>query len=225
MAFIESAFYGDEKSQRNATKVLGDKITGTSLKLDVNEQLIPPFEVAEKVEITSLEEKKIKQQAVKQCGGVDQECVRTTEALLRQNTLTEKQTQANSSATAIKGRRLTVNIIDENGQRRRLVVPDGQKFSLDNVSVTNPTKGVFQAPSSAHIQSQMMILAGLVVSTLVYVFSVAATYTLFMQNTEMWVALPVTAISVFLPYSGYIMIFLYFMGKSAINTFIAKQQG
>ena len=61
MAYIESAFYGDEKSQRNATKVLGDKILGTTLDLDVNEQLIPPFEVADKVEITSLEEKKIRQ--------------------------------------------------------------------------------------------------------------------------------------------------------------------
>jgi hypothetical protein len=224
MAFIESAFYGDERSQRNATKVLGDKITGTSLNLDVNEQLIPPFEVAEKVEITSLEEKKIKEQAVKQCGGVDQECVRTTEALLRQNALTEKQTQANSSATAIKGRRLTVTIIDETGQRRRIVIPDGQKFSLDNVSVTNPRKGGFQAPTAAQVQSQMMMLAGLVVSTLVYVFSVAATYTLFMQHTEPWIALPVTAIAVFLPYSGYVMIFLYFMGTNALKTFIAKQQ-
>jgi hypothetical protein len=41
MAYIESAFYGDEKSQRNATKVLGDKVLGTTIDLDVNEKLIP----------------------------------------------------------------------------------------------------------------------------------------------------------------------------------------
>jgi hypothetical protein len=223
MAFIESAFYGDERSQRNATKVIGDKITGTSLKLDVNEQLIPPFEVAEKVEITDSEEKKLKEQAVKQCGGVDQECVRTTTALLRQNALTEKQTQANSSATAIKGRRLTVNIIDETGQRRRIVVPDGQKFSLDNVSVNDPTKGSLQLPSPDYIQTQLATLAGLVVSTLIYVFSVAATYTLFMLYTEPYIALPMTAIALFIPYSGYFLIILYFVGKTAVNTYIGKQ--
>jgi hypothetical protein len=223
MAFIESAFYGDERSQRNATKVIGDKITGTSLNLDVNEQLIPPFEVAEKVEITDLEEKKLKEQAVKQCGGVDQECVRTTTALLRQNALTEKQTQANSSATAIKGRRLTVNIIDETGQRRRIVIPDGQKFSLDKVSVNDPTKGSLQLPSPDYIQTQLATLAGLVVSTLIYVFSVAATYTLFMLYTEPYIALPMTAIALFIPYSGYFLIILYFVGKTAVNTYIGKQ--
>jgi hypothetical protein len=223
MAFIESAFYGDERSQRNATKVIGDKITGTSLKLDVNEQLIPPFEVAEKVEITDSEEKKLKEQAVKQCGGVDQECVRTTTAQLRQNALTEKQTQANSSATAIKGRRLTVNIIDETGQRRRIVIPDGQKFSLDNVSVNDPTKGSLQLPSPDYIQTQLATLAGLVVSTLIYVFSVAATYTLFMLYTEPYIALPMTAIALFIPYSGYFLIILYFVGKTAVNTYIGKQ--
>jgi hypothetical protein len=223
MAFIESAFYGDERSQRNATKVIGDKITGTSLNLDVNEQLIPPFEVAEKVEITDSEEKKLKEQAVKQCGGVDQECVRTTTALLRQNALTEKQTQANSSATAIKGRRLTVNIIDETGQRRRIVIPDGQKFSLDKVSVNDPTKGSLQLPSPDYIQTQLATLAGLVVSTLIYVFSVAATYTLFMLYTEPYIALPMTAIALFIPYSGYFLIILYFVGKTAVNTYIGKQ--
>jgi hypothetical protein len=220
MAYIKSAYYGDEKSQRNATKVLGDKVLGTTLDIDVNEQLIPPFEVAEKVEITSLEEKKIKEQAVKACGGVDQECIRKTESKLRQQALAEKQNQANSSATAIKGRRLTVNIIDENGQAKRIVVPDGQKFKLDNVSVSDPSKGPLQLPSADYFQNQFKLLGSLVLSTLVYVFSVGATYTLFMQNSPLFIAVPVIALSVFIPYSGYVMIFLFFMFKSAIKTYV-----
>ena len=220
MAFIESAFYGDEKSQRNATKVLSDKVLGATLDLDVNEQLIPPFEVAEKVEITTAEEKRIREQAASRCGGVDQECIRTTEATLRQNALTAKQAQANSSATAIKGRRLTVNIIDENNKRRRIVIPDGQKFKLDNVSLNDPKKGPFQVPSAESIQNRFKLLGSLVLSTLVYVFSVAATYTLFMRKTGPLVTAPLVAISVFIPYSGYVLIFLYFMFISAVDTYV-----
>lgn len=220
MAYIESAFYGDEKSQRNATKVLGDKVLGTTIDLDVNEKLIPPFEVADKVELTSLEEKKIRDNASKACGGVDQACISRTESSLRQQALTEKQNLALDSAGAVKGRRLTVNLIDENGKRRRIIIPDGQKFKLDNVSVNDPKKGPLQAPSAEYFQNQFKLLGSLVFSTMIYVFSVAATYTLFMQNTTLFIAIPLTALAVFIPYSGYAIIFLYFMFKSAINTYV-----
>lgn len=224
MAYIESAYYGDEKSQRNATKVLTDKILGTTVDVDVNEQLIPPFEVAEKVELTNQDERKIRNQAVKACGGVDQECIRKTEASLRQSVLAAKQNEANSSATAIKGRRLTVNIVDENNVRKRIVIPDGQKFKLDNVMINDPKKGSMQVPSLEYIQNQFKLLGGVVLSTLVYVFSVAVTYTLFMQGYGILVAIPATVISIFIPYSGYAMVFLWFMFQSAVNTFIGPKQ-
>lgn len=222
MAYIESAYYGDEKSQRNATKVLSDKILGTTVDVDVNEQLIPPFEITDKVELTSREEKNIREQAAKRCGGVDQDCINKTETLLRQNALDAKKQQAYSSANVIKGRRLTVNIIDENGARKRIVVPDGQKFKMDNITVNDPKKGAFQVPSTDYIQNQLKLLAMLSFTTLIYVFSVAATYTLFMQKYGVIVAAPVTAIAVFVPYSGYAIIFLYFMFNSAVNTYVGK---
>lgn len=221
MAYIESAFYGDEKSQRNATKVLADKILGTTVDVDVNEQLIPPFEVVDKVELTAKDEKKIRDQAALACGGVDQACIERTEARLRQDALAEKQNQSNSSATVVKGRRLTVNIIDENGKRKRIVVPDGQKFKYENLTVNDPTKGPLQLPSVDHMQNQLKILGLLVLSTMVYVFSVAATYTLFMQKGPL-VAVPLTAIAVFIPYSGYVIMFLFFMFSGAINTYIGN---
>jgi hypothetical protein len=223
MAYIESAFYGDEKSQKNTTKILADRILGTTIDVDVNEQLIPAFEVADKVEITTLEERKIRELAAKQCGGVDQDCITKTEAKLRQEALEAKQQQANSTATVIKGRRLTVNIIDENGKRRRIVVPDGQKFKLDNVSVNDPKKGPIQVPTMEYIQNQFKLLGSLTFSTLVYVFSVAATYVLFMQTDfNLLAAVPATVIAVFIPYSGYLLIFLYFMFTTAVNTYVGK---
>lgn len=223
MAYIESAFYGDEKSQRDATKVLGDKVVGTTLDTVVDEGLIPPFTQTTSATVTNAEEKKIRDDAVRACGGADQKCIDDTMARLRQEKLNEKMNQARSSATTIKGRRLTVNLIDENGKRQRIVVPDGQQFKLDNISVTDPKKGPLQLPSYEYFQSQLKLIGTLILSTLIYVFSVAATYTLFMQNAEI-LAIPATAVAVFIPYSGYVMIFLYFMFNSAIKTYIGEKQ-
>jgi hypothetical protein len=219
MAYIESATYGDEKTQRDTTKVLRDKIAGTTIDIDVNESMIPPFEVVDKVELSSLEEKKIREEAARSCGGVDQECIERTEATLRQEKLNEKQNLASSDAAAIKGRRLTVVYIDETGKRVRKVIPDGQKFKLENVTSSDPKKP-FQPPSSEQIQNQMKVLAGVVFSTLMYVLSIAITYTLFVPNTVLFVSVPVVAISVFVPYSGYFLSFFYFAFKSAVNTYV-----
>lgn len=223
MAYIESAFYGDEKEQRDTTKVLRDKVIGTDLDVDVNEQLIPPFEVVNKVTLSDKEIKDIKDDAAKACGGTDQDCIDKTEATLRQDRLSAKQKETSSGSKVIKGRRLTVNYIDENGDRKRLVIPDGQKFKLANVSVNDPKQGDTQMPSADYVQSQFKLLGMIVLSTLVYVFSVAATYTLFMQEKiGLLLAVPATAIAVFIPYSGYVIIFLYYMFNAAVNTYIGN---
>ena len=47
-------------------------------------------------------------------------------------------------------------------------------------------------------------------------------YTLFMQNTPLFIAVPVTALAVFIPYSGYVIIFLYFMFNSAVKTYVGE---
>lgn len=220
MATIESAYYGDEKARRNITKSLTSKVTGTSIDVDVNEKLIPPFEVVDKTELSMEDERKIKDQAKRACGdGVDLQCMTATEARLRQNALTEKEAQTNSSANVIKGRRLIVNIRDENNKRRQIVVPDGQKFSLKNVS-TNSAPGAI-LPSADTLQKQLLLWTGVAVGALVYVFSVAATYTLFFPILD-YFAIPLIVIALFVPYSGFIMIFLYFMGASAIKSYLGQ---
>lgn len=220
MAYIESAFYGDEKTSRNITKVLADKILGSKIDVDVSEKLLPPFVVTPKVEIEPKEEKKIKDDAVKACGGADQACIERTEARLRQDMLAAKQQANETNEALIKGKRLTVNLI-ENGKRVRKVIPDGNKFTMDNVTTADPKKGDGGLPSMSQVQGNLMTLGMLVLTTGVYVFSVAATYTLFMQMGPL-VAVPTTAIAIFLPYSGYLMIFLYYMFSGAINTYIGK---
>lgn len=220
MATIESAYYGDEKARRNITKALGGKVTGTSIDVDVNEKLIPPFEVVDKTELSREDERKIKDQARRSCGdGVDQQCMTATEARLRQNVLTEKEAQSNSGANVIKGRRLIVNLRDENGKRRQVVVPDGQKFSMKNVSTNNVAGAAL--PSVDTLQKQLFLWTGVAVAAAVYVFSVAATYTLFFPLLD-YFAVPLIVIALFVPYSGFMMIFFYFMGASAVKSYLGQ---
>lgn len=220
-SFIENAYYGDEKTSRNVTKVLAGKISGTSLNVDVNNKLIPAFEVVEKTEITDLEDKKIKEQASRACGGVDQECIKSTETRLRQEKLAEKDRTNRQDNPNIKGPRLTVNVIDKDGKRRRIVVPDGQTFKLDNVVASKDAKSL---PPFQYFQTQFLTLAGIIVASLVYVFGVLATYTVFSPRYGPFIAGPLTIISVFVPYSGYFMIFFYFMFFKAVDIYTGKQQ-
>lgn len=220
MADIESAFIGDEKAMRNVTKVLADKILGTSIEVDVNENLIPPFVEAPETSLTSSDERKIQEAAAKQCGGNDQECITAKSAALRQEALAAKERQANSSANVIKGRRLTVNIIDENGKRRRVIVPDGQKFKMSNISSSDPRKGL-QVPTLDYIQNQFTMLGRLTLETFVYVFGIILTFTVFsVYFGNPLFALPLVVIAVFIPYSGYIMVFGFYLFKTAVNTYV-----
>ena len=219
-SYIENAYYGDEKTSRNITKVLTGRITGTKLDVDVNNKLIPAFEVVDKAEITNLEDQKIKEQASKSCGGVDQECIKSTEARLRQEKLAEKDRANQQNNPNIKGPRLTVNVIDADGKRRRLVVPEGQKFTLDNVIASRDKKSL---PPFQYFQTQFYTLATIVVASLVYVFGILATYTVFSHKGP-FIAGPLTIISIFVPYSGYFMIFFYYMFFKAVNIYTGKEQ-
>ena len=219
-SYIENAYYGDEKTSRNITKVLTGRITGTKLDVDVNNKLIPAFEVVDKAEITNLEDQKIKEQASKSCGGVDQECIKSTEARLRQEKLAEKDRANQQNNPNIKGPRLTVNVIDADGKRRRLVVPEGQKFTLDNVIASRDKKSL---PPFQYFQTQFYTLVTIIVASLIYVFGILATYTVFAHKGP-FIAGPLTIISIFVPYSGYFMIFFYYMFFKAVNIYTGKEQ-
>lgn len=222
MAYIESAYYGDEKAVRKVTKILENKILGTDIDVDVNEQLIPPFEEAAETSLTSRDERKIREAAAKQCGGNDQECITAKEAQLRQETLATKTRQANSSANVIKGRRLTVNIIDENGNRRRIIVPDGQKFKMSKITVNDPRKE-FEVPTMEYLQKQFKMLGTLTLETFVYVFGIVLTFTVFSIELTPLFAIPLVVISVFIPFSGYIMVFGFYMFRTFVNVYVGDK--
>jgi hypothetical protein len=184
MVYIDSAYFGDEKSFRNITKSILGKLSGDTIDVVANETLIPAFEVSEKTELDDLEQRRIREEAVKACGGeANQECLERTRLKLNQEALLEKEKEVERK-NVIKGRRLTVNIIDNEGKRKQVIVPDGQQFTLSGVTSINPGEKGLGVPSRSEVEKKMWDVIGMVAYAFVYVFGVVMTYTVFMRRAE-----------------------------------------
>jgi hypothetical protein len=223
MVFIESAFWGDEKSTKNVTQVLNEKVVGNKLTIDeVDDKLIPAFTVTPKGELTEKDVREINKKADEACGGAaDQDCLRLRKSELTQAALRER---ANENITAesqniIKGKRLTVNLRDENGKLIRKVVPEKGRFELEGLSSSDPRKKGQALPPAAYIQKQFLELTGVSFATFVWVFSVVATYTVFSREGWKYGAPVLALIAFLLPNSGYVMIIGYYATRSFVNNY------
>jgi hypothetical protein len=230
MARIESAYFGDEKSFQNITSSLVKKIADGVLDVTADEKLIPVFEAAPTTKLDNKDEKEIRDQAVAACGGeADNKCLDATMARLRQDRLKEKERES-VSKNVIKGRRLTVNVIDKDGKRKQLVAPDGQKFRLENVSgAEDPNASILALPTASEIQKRVWIILGVIAAAFTWVFSIVAVYAVFMRQYEAtgkdsfrMIAYGATAASILIPYSGYFIILFYFGGLSFFAEYTAK---
>jgi hypothetical protein len=220
---LESAYYGDEKAFANITQSLTSKIVAGVLDVTADAQLKPAFEAAPETRLDSRDQKRIREDAVAACGGeADQACLERTRIKLSEERLREKENET-LSKSVIKGDRLTINLID-NGRRRKIVTPAGQKLRLENLlgTKTAPT-GELVSPSE--LQKYTLTLVGIVVSTFFWVFSVVAVYTIFMRQYETTgkdyfriVAYVAAGFSLLVPGSGYVIILLAF----AIPAFVTE---
>jgi hypothetical protein len=224
--YLESAYYGDEKSFANITGSLAKKIIGGVLDVTASSELKPVFESAPVTKLESSDERKIRDEAVKACGGeADQSCLERTRLKLSQERLKEKENE-NLVKSVIKGDRLTVNVVD-NGKRRTLVAPAGQKLRLENIIGDKPSDkdAILALPSPDKIQERAIALLTIVASTFFWVFGIVATYAVFMRQYETTgrdvfriVAYASAAASVLFPGLGYFIILGYF----GFNAFIAE---
>jgi hypothetical protein len=219
MVYIESAFLGDEKDMRDVSKVLRDKIVGTTIKVPVDNKLIPPFVVTNKSQLSSEDERKIRESATRICGGADQQCMEAKTAELKQQVLLSKSAEASSAANIVKGRRLTVNILDDKGKRRRVVVPDGQLFELEGISPMDPKKPSSALPSFDYIKTQSIEFAGVAAVTFVWVFGIVATYALFARKGWGYIAWALAFVAFIIPGSGYVIILGYFILESFVSNY------
>jgi hypothetical protein len=226
---IVSAYFGDEKSFRNITQSLINKIADGTLDITADETLIPVFDAAPQTKLEAKDEKLIREEAVRGCGSEsDQRCIDAKIAELSQAKLKDLE-RTSTIRNAIKGRRLTVTVADENGRTKTLVAPDGQKFKLENVTGGNKAKKDI-LPDVNVIYDRAWKIALHIINVFVYVFAIAAVYAIFMRKYETtgldsfkMIAYACALVSAFIPYSGYIIILLYFGFNAFINEYAKKE--
>jgi hypothetical protein len=219
MVYIESAFLGDEKDARDVSKVLRDKVVGSSIKVPVDNKLIPAFVVTNKTKLEKEDERKIRESAERMCGGADQQCMEAKTAELTQQVLITKSSEASSTANIVRGRRLTVTVMDENGKRNRIVVPEGQLFELDGISSLDPRKPQSALPTFDTMKNQIYEFATVVVVTFFWAFSVVATYALFARMGWGYGAWALALVAFMIPGSGYFIILGYFGFQSFVDKY------
>lgn len=227
MAYIKSAYLGDERSSQNVTDSLASKIEGGKLKTVANSSLLPMFEVGGKIALSDSDEEDIKAEAEKQCGaGNDTQCLDSTQAKLRRSKLEDKEREKQSSAYLVKGRRLTVTYVDENGQEKTMIVPEGQEVSLEGLRQLEKPVAEGQPPSFKPTWSfptltgtalEAIKITGIILGVFLYVFSVIATYRTLIQAGFTWIGYAGTAAAAFFPYSGYVIMLVFFAGKEYMS--------
>jgi hypothetical protein len=226
MAYVKSATFGDEISNRDITKSFQKRFKeiGETGHIPVDSSLIPMFETTEKVSLTGPEREDIKDTAEKQCGSSnDMRCIDSTIAKLENSALEEKRRLGQSSASAIKGRRLTVKIGEEDGTERTYVVPDGQEFKLKELGEGVKIKASeddpgYEFPTLGDTAMQALKIVGTIIATFGYVFSVVATYRTLIQAGYKYLGYAATAAAVFFPYSGFFIMLAFF----AVTTYMKK---
>lgn len=229
--YLESAYYGDEKSFVNITRSLAKKVTGGVLDVISNSDLRPAFEAAPETKLDGRDEKEIREQAVNACGGEsDQKCLERTRIKLGQERLRSKENE-NMVKGVIKGDRLTVNVVD-NGKRRTLIAPAGQTLRLENIlgDKLSDKNAILALPSADQFQERAITLLIVVLSTFFWVFGVIAPYTVFMRQYEATAkdyfriaAYVSSGLSVIFPGLGYFIILGYFGFKAFMAEYIAKE--
>ena len=93
MAYIQSAYFGNETSQRNITEVIRDKVSGNKIDVVANSSLLPMFEIGKDITLTKQDERDIKDASIKACGGNanDTQCIEAKSRALKLQRLKQKE--------------------------------------------------------------------------------------------------------------------------------------
>lgn len=227
---MESAYYGDEKAFTNITQSLSKKIIGGVLDVTADGELKPTFEAAPVTKLDSRDQQRIRELAVEACGGQsDQACLDRNRIKLSEERILEKENE-NLSQSVIKGDRLTITLID-NGRRRKIVTPAGQKLKLENLLGTTAGAPDFSdIMTGSKIQEYAISLITVVASTFFWVFSVVAVYAVFMKQYEKpgapdylrVLAYVGAGLALLFPGFGYVIIFFMFAIPAFTGEYIAK---
>lgn len=223
---IQSAYLGDEKSRVNVTESVRKKITDSGIEVPVDSSLIPILQVGGEVKLTDADKQEAREKAEQLCGNAsDSACMELkTQEFYRQR-LAEKENEKTSTANIIKGRRLTVNI-EEDGKVSTVEVPEGQVFKLTKKELGSKKLESIEG-GGVRVGGpilEVLKVFGIIGATTVYAFSILITYRSFLETGIQWQTYLATAIAVFVPYSGFLIILVWFGLREFIKNIPVKKQ-
>jgi hypothetical protein len=201
---INQATWGDENATTDITKTMQEKAKPGYLDMIADNTIVPAVDLlsgSNDVALTDSEKEDIKKKAVEICGTAsDDKCIQFNKNQLESSSLQQKVAEKQSSANIITGRRLTLTFTDDKtGQKKTVAIPDGQKVKFGEA----PTYKMPDLTPSNTILGALG-LVGKLILTLLYVFSIAATYRLLILTNHVMVAYILTGLAIVVPYSGLI---------------------
>lgn len=220
---IKSATFGDETSATDVTKTLAKQLIDYGyVDVTADQSLIPivNWSGPAKVSLTRQEEQEAQERAVDECGGAqNKSCVEVRKQQKMQLMLKEKQNKSVAADKVIKGRRLTVTYIDGSGRQQTMIVPDGNQFKVGN---PDKKKGEINPFGPFAVLNALAKIGITLVVVFGWVYSVTATYRTFLQDGYRWIGYAATAAAIFVPYSGFFIMFVFFLIKSVLPDNIKK---
>jgi hypothetical protein len=219
---IKKATFGDERSNTDITNVLAEQMRkrGTT-EIPVNSSLVPVLGKGPSSQLNDQEVRDAYDRAAEVCGPTDQICKEMKAQEFQAQRLQEKKLENAKVENIIKGRRLTVEYV-QNGKVKTAEIPEGQVFKLENSKTApafkvDPGKPVASEwsimgtlSSVAGILVTLFASAGGLIATFFYAYSILSTFRAFNEEGKKMLTYLFTAIAVLVPYSGYIIQFVYF---------------
>jgi hypothetical protein len=223
MVVIKNASFGDEKSSVDVTKSVLSKESGGKIEVVANSSLVSMFDTA--IELNDADEEDIRAKAETECGNAnDTGCMNATMNKLRQTRLEEKKTEVNTNLGVLKGKRLTVEVEDDDGKTRQIITPAEQVFTLEGLKQGESKFKVPEVTVSGTITTVVTWL-GTSLALFIYVFSIVSTYRTFIdKGYSIYIAYAALAAAVLIPYSGLVLMLVVSLGKEVILNAFAKKQ-
>jgi hypothetical protein len=183
-----------------------------------NTSLVPAITLSPSttVNLTDEDKEAAKKWAVEQCGGAqDDKCVKERTATAESTTLQKKMAEQSSTANIVKGRRLTMTVVDDSGREQTVQVPDGQRLKIGEAPQ-------FKMPTASGTVLQVWKVAMIILGALLYAFSVVITYRTFVLVGQEYLGYGLTALAAFFPPSGLIItplgfLIMNYFGKTNIS--------
>jgi hypothetical protein len=200
---VNQATWGDETSATDITANVQKQASAGFLDLVADNTLVPAIDLSggsTTVTLSDSDKAEITKQAATLCGSVsDTKCIQFQKNQLETSMLQQKTAEQQSSANVVTGRRLTLTYTDKStGAQRTVAIPDGQKVKFG----TPPVLTTANLPTLSGTALTAISTTGTIIGILLYTFSIAVTYRMLMLKGHLKTAYLLTAVAIFIPYSG-----------------------